>query len=89
MFDCIAVHRRPILVVLTKICHLFTVCLKILLFELTIRIMLQMDWNETMIHDPVLGVNIFMPIVTGTKLGLVVRCTRKQARLIVLNFRKR
>ena len=30
--------------------------------------MLQMDLNETMIHDPVLGVNIFMPIVTGTKL---------------------
>ena len=30
--------------------------------------MLQMDLNERMIHDPVLGVNIFMPIVTGTKL---------------------
>jgi len=59
------------------------------LFELTIRIMLQMDWNETMVHDPVLGVNIFMPIVTGTKLGLAARCTIKQARLIVLNFRKR
>ena len=42
------------------------------MFELTICIILQTDWNETMIHDPVLGVNIFMPIVTGTKLGLVV-----------------
>jgi len=59
------------------------------LFELTIRIMLQMDWNETMIHDPVLGVNIFMPIVTGTKLGLAARCTIKQVRVIVLTFRKR
>ena len=26
-----------------------------------------MDMDETMIHDPVLGVNIFMPIITGTQ----------------------
>ena len=28
-----------------------------------------MDLDETVIHDPVLGVNIFMPIVTGTWSG--------------------
>ena len=51
--------------------------------------MLQMDWNETMIHDPVLGVNIFMPIVTGTKLGIAACSTIKQALSGHITFRKR
>ena len=31
-------------------------------------VIFQMDLDEVVIHDTALGVNIFMPIVTGTKL---------------------
>ena len=51
--------------------------------------MLQMDLNETMIHDPVLGVNIFMPIITGTKLVLAACGTIKPVLTVHFTFRKR
>ena len=32
-------------------------------------VIFQMDLDEVVIHDTALGVNIFMPIVTGTALS--------------------